>query len=127
MNTTIFFAQLWGPILLAIGLGIFFSQKYYVKLYCDLEKNSLAVLGLGIGFMVVGIIQTAVHNAWNTLPQIIITLLGWGTLLKGILFLVLPGLVDKTGDWEVKSKLIPLAGSVMTIIGIYLTYLGYLA
>lgn len=127
MNTTIFFAQLWGPILLAIGLGIFISRKYYTKLYRDLEKNSLAVLGLGMGFMIVGIIQTAVHNVWSTLPQIIISTLGWATLLKGIVFLVIPGTVDKAGDWEAKSKLIPVAGVVMVFIGVYLTYLGYLA
>ncbi|MES2986257.1 MAG: hypothetical protein V4686_04020 [Patescibacteria group bacterium] len=125
MQTTIFFVQLWGPILLAIGLGIFISRKYYIRLYRDLEKNSLAVLGLGIAFMAVGIIQTAVHNVWRTLPQIVISILGWGTLIKGILFLVIPGVVDKTGDWEVKSKLIPLAGSVMIVLGLYLTWLGY--
>lgn len=126
MNTTIFFAQLWGPILLAIGLGMFISRKYYTKLYRDLEKNSLAVLGLGMGFMIVGIIQTAVHNAWSTLPQIIISVLGWGTLIKGIVFLVIPKALDKAGDWEAKSKLIPVTGGFMVIVGIYLTWLGYL-
>lgn len=127
MNTTIFFAQLWGPILLAIGLGIFISRKYYTKLYRDLEKNSLAVLGLGMGFMIVGIIQTAVHSVWSTFPQIIISVLGWATLLKGVVFLVIPGAVDKAGDWEAKSKLIGVTGGAMLVIGMYLTYLGFLA
>lgn len=125
MNTTIFFAQIWGPILLAIGLGILVSRKYYTRLYRDLEKNSLAVLGLGIAFMAVGIIQTAIHTYWSTLPEIIITILGWATLLKGILFLVAPGLVDKAGDWEVKSKLVLIGGVLMLLFGGYLTWQVY--
>ena len=125
MQTTIFFVQLWGPILLAIGLGIFISRKYYIRLYRDLEKNSLAVLGLGIAFMAVGIIQTAVHSVWNSLPQIIISILGWAILIKGVLFLTVPGLVDKAGDFEVKSKLLPASGTALLILGLYLTWIGY--
>lgn len=127
MYITLFFTQLWGPVLLAIGLGIFISRTYYVKLYRDLEKNSLAVLSLGIMFMIVGIIQTASHNVWQTLPQIIISVLGWVTLLKGFVFLAIPKIVDRAGDWEAKSKLIGVAGGAMLVIGVYLTYLGFIA
>lgn len=127
MNTTIFLAQFWGPIVLAIGLGIFFSRRYYTKMYRDLEKNSLAVLGLGIAFMVVGIIQVSVHNVWNNFPQFLISLFGWGALIKGIVFLIAPRWVDKAGDAEAKSGWIPTLGVVMIILGAYLSYLAYLA
>jgi hypothetical protein len=125
MNNTMAFAQIWGPILTAIGFGIFISKSYYVRLYRDLEKNSLAVFGLGIAFMLLGTIQSVIHTAWGTFPQIVITLLGWGVLLKGILFLVAPGIVNKAGKWEAKKGFVPFVGVVVLILGLYLLSVGY--
>jgi hypothetical protein len=44
MELTQFLAQIWGPVILAIGLGIFVSPKYYSKVYHDLEREPLAIL-----------------------------------------------------------------------------------
>jgi hypothetical protein len=44
MDITIFLAQIWGPVILAVGIGVFTSRSYYLKVYRDLEKETLAVL-----------------------------------------------------------------------------------
>ena len=44
METTLFLAKLWGPAILAVGIGVFVSRNYYIKIYLDLEKDALAVL-----------------------------------------------------------------------------------
>jgi len=120
-----FLAQLWGPVMLAIGLGIFLSRNYYIKIYRDLEKAPFAALMFGMVAMAAGITQILFHNVWNTLPQIVVSLLGWATLLKGTVFVVWPHLADKGGDWTVDSKLVPAAGAVMLIAGTYLSWVGY--
>lgn len=125
MTTTIFLAQIWGPIILAIGLGIFVSRNYYIKIYRDLDQNTLAVLVFGIMATAVGIIHIGIHNVWGSFTEVVITLLGWGTLLKGLAFIIVPNLVDKAGDWEVKSKLVPTAGIITIAIGVYLSWAGY--
>lgn len=125
MDITVFLAQIWGPIMLAIGLGIFVSRKYYVKLYRDLEKEMLAVLLFGIAATALGIIQITVHNVWNTLPQMIVSLLGWGLLLKGLVFIIAPRFVDRGGDWEAKSGLIPVVATILLLLGAYLVWIGY--
>ncbi len=122
-----FLAQLWGPALLAVGVGVFTSHTYYVKIYRDLEKDALAVLVLGMLAMAVGTAQVLAHNIWSTFPQIVISILGWGTLLKGAAFLVAPGAVDRAGDMWANLKLIPLAGVSMLLIGGYLSWFAYLA
>lgn len=127
MDTTIFLAQIWGPILLAVGLGIFISRNYYLKIYRELEKNTLAVLVFGIASMAVGIAQIGIHNVWSTLPEIIISILGWGTLVKGIMFLIVPNFVDKAGDWEAKSSFVSVGGIFLIVVGAYLTWFAYLA
>lgn len=127
MDITTFLAQLWGPVILAVGIGVFLSRAHYVRLYRDLEKNALAGLCFGIIAMAAGILQVRVHAAWDTLPQVVVSLLGWGLLIKGTLFVIAPTFVDRMGDRWAKLTLIPLAGGFMLLVGAYLTWIGYLA
>lgn len=127
MDTTLFLAQIWGPIIFAVGLGIFVSRKYYIRIYRELEKDALAVLIFGMIGMAAGIVQVNAHNVWDTLPQILISLLGWGLLIKGTVFAVVPRIVDRGGDWAADSKLIPAVGALMLLLGAYLSWFAYLA
>lgn len=125
MYTTPLFAQLWGPVLLAVGLGFFFSKKYYVTIYRDLEKESFAVLFFGMFAMVFGMLHVAMHNSWNTFTEILISLLGWSLLLKGIICVTFPGVADRGGNWVLKEKMIPVVGIVILVVGAYLSWVGY--
>lgn len=125
MNTTLFLAQIHGPIILCIGLGIFLSRNYYRRIYKELEKDILAVLTFGMISMAVGIVQIQFHNSWSTLSEFVISFIGWGFLVKGAMFIVFPKSVDKAGDYWVDRKIIPIAGYITLIVGIYLTWIGY--
>jgi uncharacterized membrane protein HdeD (DUF308 family) len=125
--TTIFLAQLWGPALLAVALGIFFSAPYYRRIYRELEKDALAVLLFGMTATTAGIAHVLSHNVWDSTPEIVVSLLGWGLLLKGLLFIIAPGFVDRAGDRWAKLKMIPLAGALTLLVGLYLTWFAYLA
>ncbi len=125
MEVTIFLAQVWGPILVAVGLGFFFSTKYYISIYRDLEKESFAVLFFGMLAMAVGIIQIMAHNVWGNLPQVLVTLLGWSILIKGIICVTFPKLAERSGDWALSLKVVPAAGGFALLLGAYLSWVGY--
>ena len=125
MEVTTFLAQLWGPILVAVGLGFFFSTKYYVKIYRDLEKESFAVLFFGMFAMAAGIAQILAHNVWGSLSEGIVSLLGWGVLLKGIICVTFPKLADFGGEWALDKKVVPAAGAIALLLGAYLSWIGY--
>jgi hypothetical protein len=127
MDTTIFLASIWGPIILAMGLGIFVSRSYYVRIYRDLEKDALAVLTFGMLAMAVGIIQIKAHDVWNNLPEIVVSLIGWMLLVKGAMFTIIPRVVDKSGDWVLRTKLMIAVGVMTLIIGAYLSWIAYIA
>lgn len=126
MNTTIFLSQVWGPVILAVGVGVFVSRNYYIKIYRDLEKETLAVLLFGIAAIAAGVTHIQLHNSWSSFQEIVISFLGCALLLKGLLFAIVPNIVNEAGDWVVDSKLISAAGVVMLILGIYLMCVGYL-
>lgn len=125
METTIFLAQIWGPVVLAVGIGIFVSRDYYIKIYRDLEKEKFAALVFGMMALAAGAAHIGAHNTWGTLPEIVISLLGWGLFIKGAMLTIAPKLADKAGDWTVKSKMVPSAGGFALLVGVYLSWLGY--
>ncbi|MFA7286811.1 MAG: hypothetical protein WC052_04105 [Patescibacteria group bacterium] len=125
MDTTIFLAKIWGPVILAVGLGVFVSRSYYIKIYRDLEKETLAVLIFGMVGMAAGIAQVLSHNVWGTLSQIIISLLGWGLLIKGLTFAITPRIVDWSGNLVSNTKLISFVGVFTLVVGAYLSSVGY--
>ncbi|HEU0081096.1 MAG TPA: hypothetical protein VFQ72_03680 [Candidatus Paceibacterota bacterium] len=127
MDTTIFLARVWGPIILAVGIGIFASRSYYAKVYRDLEKDALAALLFGIVAMAAGIVQILVHDSWSSFPQGLVSFLGWALLAKGIAFVVAPKLVDRSGDYWAGKGLIPVAGLLTLVGGAYLCWFAYLA
>lgn len=125
-TTTLFLVQLWGPVLLAVGIGLLVSKRQYAKVYKDIAGEPLAALAFGILAMAGGLAQILVHNTWNGLADVIVSLLGWGTFLKGTVFVLSPGYANKLArSWE-RAKLMPLAVLITIVVGAYLTWLGYL-
>lgn len=127
MEITTFLAQFWGPVLLLVGIGVFVSRGFYQRVYRDLEKGPLAVLLFGMVAITVGIAHVGAHNIWGTFPEIVISLLGWGLLVKGGVLVVMPGSVDRWGDRVAGSSLLTVAGVALLALGGYLTWLAYLA
>ncbi len=111
--------------MVAVGLGFFLSTKYYKRIYRDLEKDSFAVLFFGMFAMAAGIAYILAHNKWDTAPEIVVSLIGWSLLVKGIVCVAIPSVADRGADWAVSSKLIPVAGLGSLILGGYLSYVGY--
>jgi hypothetical protein len=127
MESTLFLAQLWAPVLLALGAGVFVNREYYVRAYRTLENQTLTLIIFAMIAIPAGVAHIMFHNAWDGALEIIISLLGWGLLMKGIMFALFPKVVDKIGDWEADSKLVPFAGGFMLLLGAYLAWVGYLA
>ena len=125
MNITLLLAQIWGPVLFAIAIGLFASRRYYVKVYKDIESEPLAALTFAIFSMALGIIHVKVHNLWTTPEAILITLLGWGLLGKGFLFAIVPTVANKGGQWAARSELLSAGAGIVFALGLYLTWFGY--
>jgi hypothetical protein len=127
MDTTMFLAQVWGPIILAFAVGLFTSRAHYSRVYSDLQKEPFALLTFGMFAMALGIWQVSVHNVWDTPLQIVVSVLSWAVLLKGTMFIVAPNWVDHMGDWQAKSNLVSSIAVLSLMLGGYLVWVGYLA
>lgn len=127
MDITVFLAQIWGPIVLAVGLGMFISRAHYARIYRNLENEALAILVFAMAGIAAGVLQVTSHSLWDTPAQIIISLLGWALLIKSVMLAILPGAADRLGDWAADARLITVIGAVMLLAGGYLSWIGYFA
>lgn len=124
---TILIAKFVGPVILAVGVGIFFSRNYYTKVYRNLESETLAVLMGGISILIAGIAILLTHNRWDSFTAGVITFIGWASILKGLLLIVAPKTVDRFGDMMADSRLFPFMAAFATAVGAYVSYVAYVA
>jgi hypothetical protein len=79
-----------GLSLIGIGLSHIAQPHAWVEFFRWMREKGRAgvfvegLLSLGFGALVVGF-----HNVWSGLP-VVVTLVGWGQLLKGVVRLVAP-------------------------------------
>jgi len=126
METTIFLASIWGPAMLAIGLGMFINRDHYAKIYRELSREPFTLLVFGLAGITVGIVQISIHNVWETLPEMLISLFGWLLLIKGVTSTVMPALAERSGRWIAENtQMLNISGAVLVVIGAYLTWSVY--
>jgi len=125
MDLTHYLAHLWGPALLAFGIGLFFSRAYYLRVYRDLEQNAFAVIFFGMAGTAAGIAQVLAHNVWGTLPEVLISLLGWGLLIKGLVCTAFPNLADRSANRVLTAAMMPFVGAALLVLGAYLSWFAY--
>jgi hypothetical protein len=127
MDLTSTFAQLWGPVLIMIGAGIFAGSSHYLSVYRDLKREPFAAFVFGIFAVVLGLGHVSLHSHWSTATEIIITLLGWGLLLKGAAFIVAPDLVATSGRAVSSRASVTAIAAALIALGGYLSWVSYFA
>ena len=129
MSTTIL-AQIMGPVLVAAGVGFLLHPKFYSKMIKDFEEHEGFTYFAGILTMILGLIVVLNHNIWDSFAAGLITLLAWGSLVKGAIFLIAPNLLFSAAHTFYKNKAVmKFAMIFVLVIGAFLckSYFGYFA
>lgn len=124
MELSIFIARTLGVIYLSVGIGLFLFREIYVLAFRKiLESPGYALLG---GFMAIvgGMALITYHNLWVNDWRVIITLIGWVALIKGVILIMFPTFLDMfKGILQVrKGKGLTIA---IMLFGLIFTYLGF--
>ena len=118
--------QVFGIVYLAIGLGIIINPNYYRQMLGDFATNrAVMYLGGAIAF-VVGYLLVTFHNVWAAEWGVIITVIGWLALIKGLFIFLLPKILMKVCSYlEKHTKLLIVESVLIIIFGGLLAYLGF--
>ena len=124
---TIILAKLFGLYFLGIGLAGLFNPKRIGKLYqLMMESDALNYLG-GIIALLVGAFVVSVHNNWTPGWPVIITIIGWISLIKGFGLVACSGFVKTFSFMFKKSATFYRGiGVIIILIGLFLCYHGFI-
>ena len=119
--------QCLGLIYLAVGLGILSNPQYYKQMMMDFKNNRASMYMGGIFLLAIGFLLVTFHNIWAAEVSVIITVIGWIALVKGILLLVLPEMMMKSMDifLNKKNTALMVIASLVVILGVLLAWLGF--
>jgi hypothetical protein len=130
MTTSRYIARLMGPVLLIIGIGMIMGMLTEGEGYSSLLKEfigSRALIFVTGGLaLLAGLAVVNAHNLWVPDWRVIVTVLGWLLIVRGISNLVFPAVVRTLGDRMIASHAGVVAGAAFTIvIGAILSVMGY--
>ena len=75
-----------------------------------------------------GIIIVALHPYWRGPAAVIVSLLGWAVLLRGILLMAFPDTFISIANQTIDAVAVwRLAFAAFAVVGLYLTYIGWIA
>jgi uncharacterized membrane protein len=127
MANSTFMARLIGPLMLAVGIGIFANGQVYRALADEFLRSRALIYLSGLLAMTAGLAIVLTHNVWRAEWPVIITILGWLAVIGGAVRIVAPQGTERVGRAMLKSKFaLTIAGTVWLAVGAILCLFGYL-
>ncbi len=118
LSTTQILAVFIGLYMVAAGIGFLTGRGSYATVIDDLRENTALGYVTGVFVFALGAAMVAVHNLWTGPLAIVVSLVGWGALIEGVLMLAIRrtflGLV----------KVVPFTPAAMVPYGIAAIVLG---
>ncbi len=125
---TLFLSRLIGLYCIVAALAMLLRGPTLVDTVTLLLKDAPLMFFLGVVTLSAGLAMVLAHNLWSGgALVIIVTLIGWLTLIKGVLFLALTP--EAEAAWFLKGlhyrELFHLYAAISLAIGVYLTRGGF--
>jgi hypothetical protein len=125
---TLFLSRLLGLFFLICGLAMLLHKQVYTAAVATVAYDPMATRWIGIIIALAGLAMVLAHNVWSKpLVAIVVTVLGWLTLIKGMAYLFLPtrwleGFFQAMLNCE---GCVYLVMAFLLVLGAYLTYQGF--
>ena len=127
-SRTIFLSRLIGLYCIVIALSMMTRRQATVETVTALLQNPSIMLIVGIITLAAGLAVVLAHNIWSGgALVVVVTLVGWITLIKSLLFLFLPPEMEAglfLGQLHYR-QLFYLYTAISLVLGICLTYGGF--
>ncbi|PIR74003.1 MAG: hypothetical protein COU35_04845 [Candidatus Magasanikbacteria bacterium CG10_big_fil_rev_8_21_14_0_10_47_10] len=118
---TIFFAKLWGAFFIVFGaLSIITGQ---LGRTIEMTKDKSFVISTGYTSFFLGLVTVILHNVWTWNWPVVITILGWSTIIKGITKIGFPEQIHKQAQRFNKKQ--SISAMFLTILGAWLLWMGF--
>jgi len=125
---TLFLSRLIGLYCILVAISMITRKQATLESVTALLHDPSMIFIVGVITLAAGLAMVLAHNIWSGgALVVIVTLVGWITLLKSLLFLFLPPEMEAElflGQLHYQ-QLFYLYGAISLVLGIYLTYGGF--
>lgn len=122
MEISIFFARLWGSFFIIFGLLFIITRQLGKTI--EMTDNKAFVISTGYITLLMGLVTVILHNIWVANWKIAITVLGWSTVIKGIMKIGFPGQIHKQAQRFKKKQL--ASAIFLLILGAWLFWMSFI-
>jgi uncharacterized membrane protein len=118
-------AKIAAVIYLSASLGGFISRDYYRRLSEDMYRNAGLTYMMGLLAVIVGFLIVHYHNLWAKDWTVLITIIGWLALTKGVLIIVFPKFVHRLSKSFLTDRALQIYPYVTLLVGLLFGYFGF--
>lgn len=125
MSITHNIAQGFALYFLTTGVAIIFNRRVFQLSIQDLMNSPGCAYLSALLTLILGIFLVMMHNIWVEDWPVLITILVWVTLIKGIWRVVYPQIDEVFMSWMESDKLYTFAGIYALLLGATLAVLSF--
>lgn len=126
MATAVLVAKIAALGYLSMGVAFLFGKVNYEKIIDSIEKSPGLSMTLGIFSIIIGMLILEQHNIWVKDWNVLVTIIGWGATIKGVLFLACPQIMFKFKSLAI-CKSNKTMGVIVIALGLVFGYFGFCA
>jgi len=122
------FARVLGPYFVIVSATVVVRAPDMRELLAEFGATAIWPWVTGAFVLMGGIIVVALHPYWRGVAAVMVSLLGWIMVLRGILLLAFPDTFMSMANHTIGAETVwrIIFGGV-TLVGLYLTYVGWIA
>jgi hypothetical protein len=125
MATSIYLARLIGPVLAVLGLSMLLQPGGYLAVVGDLIRSpALLYFACALGLLG-GVALVLAHNIWRQDWPVLITLLGWISIIDSTTWILLPRQAAQLWLPLMGTTFALIGGLIVLLAGAALSYFGY--
>ncbi len=121
MDISIFFAKLWGSYFVIFGLLFIITGQLGRTI--EMTNNKAFVVSTGYITLLMGLVTAILHNVWVADWRVAITILGWTTVIKGIMKIGFPEQIHKQAQRFKKRQI--ASAVILIFLGAWLLWMSF--
>lgn len=125
MEVSVLVAKIIGVVYVSFGIGLMVNKAFYKEAIIKLFENTEYLILGGFIAIVFGILIIENHNIWEINWTVIITIIGWIALLKGILLLIFPTKLNFFKSIFSSDSFLKLLAPLVLVFGLLFLYLAF--
>ena len=122
MDLSVVVARILALVYISAGISALRGRPTFSGMVEDFEKSPALTYVTGFMTLVLGTLLVSYHNVWVKDWTVLITIVGWMSLFKGVMLIAFPGYLSLFKTWYRNGR---IWGGFMIALGLLFGYFGF--